>query len=315
MKPPLYIHVGRATHFLRWEIIEFKKYFTLAERPSAEVALLSFGPDVLEEASKLPALKRFGVLFPGFGKNPVHNLELREAQRRIITNCFDQIFINPGPLEIAYDGLINVSLYPFSVDVGMIKCRSYRKSINSVLHVSNDGPQKDWQRSQTAMQATGLKYEVFPPRDKAYLDKQVIRNNFKNKLRTSLKMQTKYYLPHGYVDHSIVIKKYQQYDGFVHIAGEIKNRSVLDGKYTASFIEAGLTGAILFWHDTFNLGNDLKTVFSLSKDPIEAAQEILEIRSSIDVQEHSRRTREELLATFNPQHSVKVRAEKILPLL
>ena len=119
-KPRLYIHVGQATHFLRWEIPEFAKYFTIVDKPDDTTVLLSFGPDVLEEASALPALKRFATLFPGFGHNPTHNLERRKAHHALIKK-FDGVFINPGPLEIAYKGLKNISLYPFSVDIDLIK--------------------------------------------------------------------------------------------------------------------------------------------------------------------------------------------------
>jgi hypothetical protein len=32
-RPKLYIHVVGATHFLRWEVPEFTKYFELVDRP------------------------------------------------------------------------------------------------------------------------------------------------------------------------------------------------------------------------------------------------------------------------------------------
>jgi hypothetical protein len=110
----------------------------------------------------------------------------------------------------------------------------------------------------------------------------------------------------------MVIKKYQQYDGFVHVARDIKHPQLIDGKYTASLIEAGVTGAILFWHDTLQLGNSLETVFSLPLNEKSAAAEIMSIRNSLDVRKHSQRTREEMLDTFNVQKSVRIRAERIL---
>lgn len=310
-KPRLYIHVGQATHFLRWEIPEFAKYFTIVDKPDDTTVLLSFGPDVLEEASALPALKRFATLFPGFGHNPTHNLERRKAHHALIKK-FDGIFINPGPLEIAYKGLENISLYPFSVDIDLIKFKSNRKRINSLVHVSNDGAQKDWQRSEEVMRLTGLKYEVYPPREHEFYQSAVRRNERANKLRKLAGIAQKQYLPYGYVNHEKVIKKYQQYDGFVHVASDVKHPDLLDGKYTASLIEAGLTGAILFWHDTFSLGNGLETVFNLSVEPKEAARQILEIKNSIDVEAHSKRTRQEMIETFNPQDSVLIRAKVIL---
>lgn len=314
-KPDLYLHVGGATHFLRWEIPEFEKHFTLVDKPNKNTPLLSFGPDVLKDASELPASMRFAVLFPGFGHNPVHNEEIKKLHRDLISSYFTAVFINPGPLEIAYKGLKNIYQYPFSVDTNLVKHRAYRKRIRSLIHVSNDGLQKDWERSQTIMMKTGLRYEVFPPRNQKFFDREVMRNDFKNKLRQLIGVKQKKYLPHGYVSHEKVIKKYQSYDGFVHIARDIKHKGLIDGKYTASLIEAGLTGAILFWHDTFSLGNNLKTVFSLPLDPDEAAKEIVRIARTINVEEHSRKTREEMLDTFNPQRSVKIRADVILSFL
>lgn len=310
-KPKLYIHVGLATHFLKWEIPEFAKYFDLVDHPGKDAVLLSFGPDVLEEASKMPALKRFAVLFPGFGFNPVHNHELQKHQASIIKR-FEVAFINPGPLQIAYKGLNNIKLYQFSVDVDLIGFKNYRKRIKSLIHVSNDGAQKDWERSEEIMQLTGMKHEVYPPRKHEFYQREVDRNDRANKIRKLVGLKEKAYLPYGYVNHQKVIKKYQQYDGFVHVASDVKHRDLLDGKYTASLIEAGLTGSILFWHDTFGLGNNLETVFNLSVEPKKAAEEILDIAKSIDVRKHSELTRQEMLETFNVHDSVRTRAELIL---
>lgn len=309
--PRLYLHVGQATHFLRWEIPEFNKYFTLVDSPSKDIPLLCFGPDVLEEAAKLPASKRYAVLFPGFAHNPVYNPDIKKLHRRLIASRFSAVFINPGPLEIAYKGLENVLFYPFSIDTELVQVKNFRKNINSLLHVSSESPQKDWQRSEAVMQRTGLEYEVYPPRSAELHKRQYRTNKSLDKVRRILGMQPKN-IPYGYVKHELVVKKYQQYDGFVHVAKDIKDPIYIDGKYTASFIEAGMTGAILFWHDTFKLGNNLKTVFNLSLDPEKAAKEILEIRSSIDVEKHSQLTRQEMLDTFNPVESVRIRAEKIL---
>lgn len=310
--PDLYIHIGRATHFLQWELPEFRKYFNIVHKPNPSVPLLSFGPDILVEASRLPASKRFAVTFPGFGQNPLYNDEVKKAHIEVLSKRFAKVFINYGPLEIAYMELNNVVIYPFSVDINSVTLSRYRTELSSLLHVSNDGPQKDWRRSEAIMKATKLKYEIFPPRQDDILARQVKINIRKNKIRKALLLQEKKYLPYGYVNHKAVVKKYQQYDGFVHVAKDIKHPKVIDGKYTASLIEAGVTGAILFWHDTFNLGNNLHTVFELPLAPKSAAEKILEIRSSIDIEKHSRLTREEMLDTFNPADSVKVRSNVIL---
>ncbi len=311
VKPKLYIHVKQATHFLRWEVPEFEKYFTVVDDPSGDTLLLSFGPDVLEEASTLPALKRFATLFPGFSHNPLYNSETRRIHRKLIKN-FEKIFINPGPLEIAYKGLDNVVFYPFSVDTELVKLKRYRKKLNKLVHVSNASPQKDWERSVEIMKETGLKYDVFPPRSPEVYRRHVERHEKNNRLRKRIGQKEKKYLPYGYLDHKEAIKQYHCHDGFVHVARDIKHKTFIDGKYTATFIEAGLTGSILFWHDTFELGNNLETVFSLPLDTHKAASEILAIRQSIDVKEHSRRTHEEMMDTFNPVDSVRVRAEAIL---
>ena len=311
-KPNLYVHFKGATHFLSWELPYFKRYFNIVSYPSSSTVLLVFGPDALEEASTMPALKRFGVLFPGFGYNPLHNMEVRKRQTKIIKKHFETIFINPGPLELAYKGLNNITFYPFSVDTNLVKFKNYRKNIKSLLHVSNDGAQKDWQRSMEIMKKTGLPYLVYPPRDIQYYTRQQKINNLKNTIRKSIGIKKKNYLPIGYVNHKLVVSKYHKYDGFVHVAKEIVHPGLLDGKYTASLIEAGLTGSILFWHDTFNLGNSLETVFDLPVDTSEAANEIIRIKNNIDVFKHSKLTREEMFDTFNPEKSVSLRCNYIL---
>jgi hypothetical protein len=316
IKPKLYIHTGRATHFLSWEIKEFKKHFRLVDAPSSTTALLSFGPDILREASGLPASKRFAVLFPGFGHNPLYNHDLLPSQLKIINQKFEHIFINKGPLELAYKSLDKekVSLYPFSIDTSILGKFHPRSSLQSLLHVSNDAPQKDWRRSEAIMSKTGLKHEVYPPRD---ISIGLSKTNHKNSTnsRTKAGDGPKPTMPSGYVDHNDVIEKYKQYDGFVHVARDIKDRVHIDGKYTASLIEAGATGAILFWHDTFQLGNDIETVIELPLDEDEAAAKILNISKTLDIKKHSKLTRREILGKFNVKKSVAVRAKKIKELL
>ena len=312
VRPALYIHVAQATHFLRWELPEFSKYFTLVSSPSDDAILLSFGPDILKEASQLPAKRRYANLFPGFSYNPVYNIELRKVQLEILNKYFRAVFINKGPLEIAYKTLKNIEFYPFSVDIDLVKMKGYRKHLDSLIHISSESPQKDWERSRAVMEATGLKYEVFPPRQHDVYQRHIDVNAEKNRIRKKFGFRAKPYLPYGYLNHELVVKKYQAYDGFVHVARDIKDQVLIDGKYTASLIEAGVTGSLLFWHDTFGLGNNLETVFNLSLDPDVAAREILDIKSSLDIKRHSRLTHEEMMDTFNPQRSVEIRALKML---
>jgi hypothetical protein len=116
-------------------------------------------------------------------------------------------------------------------------------------------------------------------------------------------------LPPGYANHNKLIKRYHQYDGFVHIAKH--NPPATDAKYTATLLEAGATGALLFWHDTLGLGNDFETVFSLPLDVDEAAKEILNIRNNINIEGHSKRTAEEIRDRCNPDAVMRIRLASI----
>lgn len=310
-KPKLYIHVGQATHFLRWELPEFAKYFEVVKAPGSKIPMLVFGPDVLEEAVQLPASKRYAVLFPGFGHNPVYNNDIKNKHKKLIAQ-YNLVFINPGPLEIAYKGLKNVAFYPFSVDVKKIKYLKPRNKINKIIHISSDYPQKDWQRSEEIMKRTNLKWEVFPTRNPS--NKLVDRATLKLKQYsyTFTKLNIFKIPPHGYVDHRNVIQKYRASDAFIHVAKDIKNPIYIDGKYTATLIEAGLAGCIVFWHDTFQLGNTLDTVFELPLDPEKAATMITDTIETLNVKDHSLKTHKEMLEKFNPENSVKIRADAIL---
>lgn len=311
----LHITTGAAKHFLGWELPEWAKRFELVDAPSEDALLLSFGPDALDAAATMPARARFAVLFPGFSKNPVRDLPLRDHQVQLLREHFTQVFINSGPLEIAYREVPNLSLYPFSVDVEFVGFRRFRTSLDRLLHVSNDNAQKDWRRSESIMVKTGLPFEVYPPRDRGELERAHAASVRSNRRRRRFGLAERAILPVGYVDHASIVRKYHEYDGFVHVARDVRHPTLIDGKVTASLIEAGVSGALLFWHDTWSLGNGLATVFDLPVSTSDAASEILQIRSSIDVERHSRATREEMIDTFNPHHSVAVRADRMIELI
>lgn len=316
MKPKLKILVGGATHFLRWELPPWANEFQLVTKPGTDVVLVAFGPDVLAAGASVPARRRFAVLFPGFGWNPYHNLEHRERALTLIENYYDRVFINPGPLEKAYASSTKLELYPFGIHTDAIPRGPYRTRLGSLLHASADYPQKDWKRSVEIMQRTGLEYQVYPPRTAVLVKPSYRVKAGLNRLLKRVRVPPPFHLlPSNYVDHSVLMKMYTAYDGFVHVAAPIPHQIHLDGKYTATFLEAGATGAILFWHDTFGLGNDLETVFDLPKDPAAAARQILEIRAGLDVQAHSRRTAQEIRDRFNVVGSVQLRAKKIKDLL
>jgi hypothetical protein len=113
-----------------------------------------------------------------------------------------------------------------------------------------------------------------------------------------------------YVDHGVLVRKYQQYDGFVHVAAPTP--PVVDGLYTATVLEAGCSGALLFWHDTHGLGGFLESVFELPVDPAAAAERILDVRANVDVAAHSRATRDEVATRFAPARAVAQRSGAIL---
>lgn len=310
-RPKLYIHVGEATHFLKWELPEFAKYFELVDSPDKEVPILVFGPDVLEQAIKLPSAKRYAVLFPGFGHNPLYSKETKLKHRELIAQ-YDLVFINPGPLEIAYSGLENIVFYPFSVDVKKIRYTKPRNKMKKIIHISSDYPQKDWQRSEEIMKRTGLKWEVYPRRTPNPGLVSRTTRRIKNFLYRYIRLNIFKLLPHGYVNHKNVIKKYKEYDAFIHVAKDIKDPTYIDGKYTATLIEAGLSGCVIFWHDTFKLGNTLESVFELPLNVDEAARMIKKITKTLDVKAHSIKTHQEMFEKFNPKTSVKIRADAIL---
>jgi len=312
VKPKLKLLVGQAIHFLRWELPVFAKQFELVDEPSNEAILFAFGPDVLDLGATLPCRRRVAMLFPGFGVNPLHDATYRAHVLEVIDRDYDLVFANPGPLAIAYQDCRKLTLCEFSVDTVFNTVKSYRKGLDSLIHVSADTPQKDWPRSESIMRLTGLKYEVYPPRGGRRLSSShSVKRRF-NRFAKRLKLPLQFNVPpFGYLEHSKVVEKYQQYDGFVHIAADIKSPVFVDGKYTTCLLEAGLTGCILFWHDTFGLGNTLETVFELPLEPEKAADEILRIRQGLDVERHSRLTREEILDRFNPEKSVPFRCAKM----
>jgi len=318
MKPELFIDVKGARHFLNWELPQFKKHFTIVHEQSKEAIYLAFGPDAFQQSSNLQAKRKIAYLFPGFGFNPIHNSETKNWALEKIINEYDAILINQGPLEIAFATIKKKFICPFSLNTSLISMTKPRTDVKKLLHVSADYPQKDWKRSEEIMMLTGLQYEVFPSRKKTKTKNSLKKRCFQvfNRCLRKIRIPYQIYLlPDSYVSHHETIKKYNAYDGFVHIASECKDPLHIDGKYTACLLEAGLTGAILFWHDTFKLGNNLETVFSCSERPEIASKQILDIIKSIDIKRHSKETREEIYDKFNCANSVDIRANIIKGLL
>lgn len=308
-----------ARFFLRWELPYFRREFDLVSEPAPDVVLLNYAPGRLGGDLHLPALRRVAFLIPGFDFNPYHNLDQREETLRLIDEHYDLIFVNPGPVANALAPSNKLASHPFSVDVErLMKVRRVRRGIESLLHVSADAPQKDWERSEEIMRLTGLRYEVYPPRvaparNVTWRDRVLWRYN--KYLVKTVSPTTAFRRNLGYASHASTISKYTEHDGFVHIAKEKPHPIRIDGKYTAALLEAGVTGAIVFWHDTFRDGNDFETVFTLPVETQAAADRILEIRNSIDIEKHSRLTSEEFRERCHPGKILQLRKEAILGLL
>lgn len=241
-------------------------------------------------------------------------MEHRASIRQTIDEHYDMVFVNPGPTHEAFKTSSKIRLCAFSIDTNRVEMTSPRTKIASLLHASADYPQKDWRRSEEIMRRSGLKYEVFPPRTAQVVTWQTRYAKWMNRNKRYLrhylaqvgigKFKTPK-LPSRYRNHDELIHKYRQYDGFVHIAAETPPH--VDGKYTATLLEAGLTGAILFWHDTLGLGNDFETIFNLPLDPESAAQRIVDISCSLNVEQHSRRTHQEILDRCHPDTVIRTR--------
>ena len=307
-----------ARFFLRWELPYFRREFDLVSEAGPDVVLLNYAPGRLGGDLHLPALRRVAFLIPGFDFNPYHNIQQRHETLRLIEQNYDLVFVNPGPIAKALSDSPKLYSHPFSVDVERIgNFGRVRTRIDSLLHVSADAPQKDWERSEEIMRLSGIRHEVFPPRTEVTPSitwRDRVRWRYNKYVVKTVSPTSAFRRNLGYASHASTIAKYAEHDGFVHIAKEKPHPVRIDGKYTAALLEAGVTGAIVFWHDTFRDGNDFETVFSLPVDPESAARRILEIRDSIDIRKHSRLTSEEFRDRCHPQRIVQMRKDAILDL-
>lgn len=327
----LKIVVGKAPHFLELELPYFKKYFDVVDDADDETVVLAYASDVLAHATSFRCSIRTALIFPGFGFRPYSVPSDRSFMAELINQHYQVAFVNPGPMEESFRDTGKLVVHPFSIDLARLPFKKPRQALNSLLHASAIGSmKKDWMRSVRVMQQSGLKWEIFPPRplvdepdavgepaaapslpDKVRQQLAVWRNHYWHPIyRRTLKWGLPpLMLPNGYLSHDTLIKRYQQYDGFVHIAKD--NSPATDAKYTATLLEAGATGALLFWHDTLGLGNDFETIFNLPLDPALAAAEILQIRQHVNIEQHSRRTAEEIRDRCNPDSVMRIRRAAI----
>jgi hypothetical protein len=314
-RPPLHLLIGGATHFLAWERAHYATHFSLMDEPGPRTHLHVFGPDVLAEGLATPASRRSAYLFPGFvNPSPWWDAAVRAEMEATLAD-YDLVFVNPGPMAALFGHLPQTRVVPFSVDADKVPFRT-RTSVRSLLHAAANYAHKDSPRSIAVMEATGLDFEVFPPRD------DTIKSHWSTSRRAKLAANKLARLSHvplrfdigslRYVTHEATIGRYLAHDGFVHVAAPVPPG--LDGLYTATLIEAGLSGAIVFWHDTHGLGGFLDTVVETPVEPEAAAGVILDAIGSLDLAEHSRATQTELRAHFSPAPAVGRRAAAILEL-
>lgn len=309
----------KAAYFINWELPHFRENFELVDSPSKDVVLFAYGPEAFMEAVNYPARKRVGILFPGFDYNPFHNLETRRKTLELIENQYDAVLVNPGPVHDALKTSDKIYSHAFSIDIDKLrKFRRLRRNVKSLVHVSADSPQKDWERSERVMKLTGLRYEVYPPRTTESTSVTLsdrLRWRYNKYIVSRISPTRAFRHTLGYVDHESTIRRYIEHDGFVHIAAEKPLPNHLDGKYTAALLEAAVTGSIVFWHDTFGTGNDFETIYSLPKEPEQAASEILEIIRNIDVEKVSAETSQEVSERCDPRKIVAYRKEVIESIL
>jgi hypothetical protein len=82
----------------------------------------------------------------------------------------------------------------------------------------------------------------------------------------------------------------------------------IDGKYTASMLEAAASGAICFWHDTYGLGNEFKSVVTIPADPDQAA-EVIKKTCRRDIAKLSTATATEIRKKCDPRKAAKIITE------
>src|SRR5207247_1486247 len=91
-----------------------------------------------------PETPPLGRRVPGFGCTPYHNVDYRRRVLEVVDRSYDLLLVNPGPLEVAYSACSKLALCDFSVDSRLVRCDRYRRSLDSLIHISADYPQKDW---------------------------------------------------------------------------------------------------------------------------------------------------------------------------
>jgi len=224
----------------------------------------------------LKCCQKFGILYPGFGFHPYKRPE-QFQEMKVLFSEYDAIFCNDGPVweAVKRDGTCrHFHLVPFCANSHDFKKTRKRDKFRRIIQVAARYEYKGRHVSKQAMEMMPYEWELIPEEDGEW-----------------------------YVPYESLPALYQGADGFIHpnMIGSPPG-CYIDGKYSASTCEAGLSGCIIFWHDAMNLGNDMETVFEISLDPKEISEKVQDVVSSIDLDRHSDKTAEE----FREKHGIEV---------
>ena len=280
MKPKLYIRIVACEYWLSWVTPELAKLFDIVDEPSPDVAMLAYGQDSAQEAlrSKVPSRVRVATFLPGitWHPNPVEDAESNKVCR-YVARQYDVLFVNPGPLELAFADMANCKVILPSYDVD-IRFRR-RMDIGYLLHAGVPTPQKNRVRNIEIMRKTGLDWDV-QPRSTNRLPRREL------------------------------VHRYLAADAVIQVSRKTGLREYLEGKYTACMMEAGATGAILFWHDVWGLGSDFDCIVPIPNTSKEAAAVILETAEG-DVEALSAATSAEIRKKCHPRNEAQAIFEAI----
>jgi hypothetical protein len=288
--------IGQIENFhFSWMNDEFRKYFrevivtSTPYCPAREDDVLMVNA-CMGSFQDFPCKRKFGILLPGFSFHPFKRPEQFSEMKPMFVK-YDAIFCDEAPVGAAVkrDGTCkNFHYVPISANSYDFKKTRKRDKFRKIIQVASHGPEKGRDVSKQAMMLMPYKWELIPGDTEDYFQRSQAQ----------------------------MIATYQEADGFLH-PGKVGPAPgyFVDGKYTVSLIEAGLSGCIIFWHDAMGHGNSMETVFEVSLNPREIAARVQEVVGSIDLDAHSTKTAEEFRNKYSVENTVKKMMDIMLPCL
>ena len=217
------------------------KHLPRTDKPSKDTPIFAVGSDAINDVyeQRLPRSSLTGLFLPGIGHigNPITRRGNAEAMRGIAGHC-NTVLVQSGHMQLV---LPDATVMPHYIDLEGVQSR-VRTCISSIIHAGVMGLKKERYRQKAVMERSGLPWSFFPPNG-----------------------------VHRYIKRDEYLEHILEADAFVHCA-QYGDYGDLDGKYTASLLEAAAGGAICFWHDAFDMGNDFKSIIQVPSDPDEAAE-------------------------------------------